>query len=95
MSKWFSYTASFKLKVVKYAKKHGNRAAKRHWTSSHRECHQIVETTGRKASLDAKTEEGNARETSTVARGGAGGEDLDSGEDLWDLCFNQDDTRKR
>ena len=51
--------------------------------------------TGRKASLDAKTEEGNARETSTVARGGAGGEDLDSGEDLWDLCFNQDDTRKR
>ena len=26
-----SYTASFKLKVIKYAKKHGNRAAKRHF----------------------------------------------------------------
>ena len=51
--------------------------------------------TGRKAASDAKTEEGNVRETSKVARGGAGGEDLDSGEDLWDLCFNQDDTRKR
>ena len=31
MSKQFSYTASFKLKVIKYAKKHGNRAAERHF----------------------------------------------------------------
>ncbi|XP_045060490.1 general transcription factor II-I isoform X9 [Desmodus rotundus] len=31
MSKRFSYTASFKLKVIKYAKKHGNRAAERHF----------------------------------------------------------------
>ena len=29
MSKWFSYTASFKWKVIKYAKKHSNRAAER------------------------------------------------------------------
>ena len=64
MSKWFSYTASFKLKVIKCAKKHGNRAAAETlWTSSHKECHQIVEATGRKASSDAKTEEANVRET--------------------------------
>ena len=31
MSQRFLYTASFKLKVIKYAKKHGNRAADRHF----------------------------------------------------------------
>ena len=36
------------------------------------------EVTGRKAPSDARTEEGNERETSKVARGGGGGEDLDS-----------------
>ena len=30
MSKQLLYTASFKLKVIKYAKKYGNSAAKRH-----------------------------------------------------------------
>ena len=30
MSKQFSYTASLRLKVIKYAKKHGSRAAERH-----------------------------------------------------------------
>ena len=36
------------------------------------------------------------RETSKVARGGAGGEDLGSGaEPNRDLCFNQDGTRRR
>ena len=30
MLKQFSYTASFKLKVTKYAKKYGNRVAERH-----------------------------------------------------------------
>ena len=51
--------------------------------------------TGRKAASDAKTEEGNVRETSKVARGGAGGGDLDSGAaSNSDLFFNQDDTRR-
>lgn len=31
MSKRFSYTASFKLTVIKFAKEHGNRAAERHF----------------------------------------------------------------
>ena len=31
MPKWFSYTASFKLKVIKYDKRHGNRATERHF----------------------------------------------------------------
>ena len=35
--------------------------------------------TGRKASSDAKTEEGNARGTSKVAGGGARGADLNCG----------------
>ena len=35
MSKRFLFTASFKLKVIKYAKNHGNRAAETLWTSSH------------------------------------------------------------
>ena len=38
-----------------------------------------MEATGRKVSSDAKTEEDNVRETSKVAGGEAGGEDLDSG----------------
>ena len=49
------------------------------------QCHQIVEATGRKASSDAKTQEGNVRETTKVAAGGAGGEDLDSGVKLGSL----------
>ena len=96
MSKWFSYTVSFKLKVVKYAKKHGNGTAERNSGPPPTECQQVVEATGRKVSSDAKTEEGNAREASKVARGGAGGEDLDSGAaSNWDLCFSQDDARRR
>ena len=43
------------------------------------QCHQIVEATGRKASSDSKTEGSNGRETSKVAGGGAGREELDSG----------------
>ena len=39
--------------------------------------------TGGKASPDAQTEGGNTRETSKVAGGAAGGEDLDAGAD-WD-----------
>ena len=38
MSKSFLYIASFKLKVIKYAKKHGNRAAERHFGSLPTEC---------------------------------------------------------
>ena len=54
-----------------------------------------MEATGRNASADAKTEDSNEREASKVARGGAGGEDLDSGAaSHWDLCFNKDDTRR-
>ena len=44
-----------------------------------------MEATGRKASSDAKTQEGNVRETTKVAAGGAGGEDLDSGVKLGSL----------
>ena len=44
-----------------------------------------MEATGGKASSDDKTE-GDARETSKVAGGGAGGKDLDSGAvSNWDL----------
>ena len=38
-----------------------------------------MEATGRKASSDAKTEEGNVREAPKVVGGGAADEDLDSG----------------
>ena len=55
-----------------------------------------MEATGGKASSDAKTEEGNVRETSKVAGGGAGGEDLDSrAASNWDLCFNQVGYKKK
>ena len=54
-----------------------------------------MEARGRNASSDAKTEEGNARETSKVARGGAGGQDLDYGAALhYNLCLDEDDTRR-
>ena len=55
---------------------------------------EYLKATGRKAFPDANTE-GNARAISKVARGGAGGEDLDSrAESNWDLCFDQDDIRR-
>ena len=38
-----------------------------------------MEEMGRKASSDAKTEDGNERKASKVARDGPGGDDLDSG----------------
>ena len=95
MSQRFLYTVSFKLKVIKYAKKHGNRAADRHFGPPPIESVIRLEATGRIASSDGKTEEGNARETSEEAGGGAGGEDRDSGAaSNWDLCFHQDDTRR-
>ena len=61
MSKWFSYTASFKLKVIKYAKKHGNRAAERQ--SGPPPTGSAIRLGGNRktASSDAKTEEGSAR----------------------------------
>ena len=41
-------------------------------------------------------EEGNAMETSKVAGGGTGGEDMDSGgAPDWDVCFDQNDARGR
>ena len=79
MSKCFSYTASFKLKVIKYAKKHGNRAAERQ--SGPPPTGSAIRLGGNRktASSDAKTEEGNARGTSKVAGGGARGADLNCG----------------
>ena len=54
-----------------------------------------MEATGRKASSDAKREEGNVREASNVAGGGAAGEDLDSGAaSNRHLCFHQDYRRR-
>ena len=54
-----------------------------------------MEVKGRKASSDAKTEGGNMREASKVAGGGAGGENLNSAAASdWDVCFDQDDTRR-
>ena len=53
------------------------------------------EATGRKAPSDARSEEGKARETSKVAGSGTGGKDQDSGApSKWDLCFDQDGTRR-
>ena len=46
----------------------------------------------KKASLDAKTEKRNGRETSKVARGGAGNEYLNSR--TTSNYFDQDDTRR-
>ena len=55
---------------------------------------EYLKATGRKAFPDANTE-GNARAVSKVARGGAGGQDLDYGAALhYNLCLDEDDTRR-
>ena len=51
--------------------------------------------TGRKASSDAKREEGNVREASNVAGGGAAGEDLDSGAALTGISVSTKKGREK
>ena len=61
MSKCFSYTVSFTRKVIKYAKKHGNRAAKRQFGTPPTESAIRLWGNRKTASSDDKTEEGSAR----------------------------------
>ena len=97
MLKQFLYTANFKLKVIKYAKKQGNRAAERSFgplptesviTLWRQQEEKLLQMPRQKKAMRGKPPK--------AARGGAGGEDLDSGAvSTWDLCFDQDDTRRR
>ena len=90
MLKWFSYTASFKLKVIKYAK---NMATELLRDSLDLLPQRVLADCGgnrKKHFFRYQDKEGNAKETSKVAGGGAGGENLDSGAaPNWSLCLVQ------